>query len=210
MTGIVTLRFVRIPFGCTSSPFILGGTLHEHLDCCQHAFVCSKDLIEGIKNVQFMKDTANMVFKEGTFELHKFHSNIQRLEGGKGEYRVETKILGVIWRKSVDMLGIDYRPCKKVHELTKRGILKSMASVYDPLGLTSPLLLVAKLLYRRICERQLQWDARLHDLEAVWLKWRKSIPDIVIVLRCFPKMDLEITGIELEMPVKMAAAQRYM
>ena len=119
------------------------------------------------------------------------------MEGEKGEYRVETKILGVIWRKSVDMLGIDYRPCKKVHELTKRGILKSMASVYDPLGITSPLLLVAKLLYRRICERQLQWDALLHDLEAVWLKWRKSIPDIVIVLRCFPKMDLEITGIEL-------------
>ena len=54
-----------------------------HLDCCQHAFVCSKDVIEGIKNVQFMKDTANMVFKEGTFELHKFHSNIQRLEGGR-------------------------------------------------------------------------------------------------------------------------------
>ena len=129
-----------------------------------------------------MKDTANMVFKEGKLELHKFHSNIHNLEGEKGEYRVETKILGVIWRKSVDVLGIDYRPCKKVHELTKRGILKSM---------------VAKLLHRRICERQLQWDALLHDLEAVWLKWRKSIPDIVIVPRCFPKMDLEISGIEL-------------
>jgi hypothetical protein len=36
-----------------------------------------------------------------------------------------------------------------------------MASVYDPLGIASPSLLIAKQLYRNICDLKIAWDKEL-------------------------------------------------
>ena len=57
----------------------------------------------------------------------------------------ETKMLGMVWNKRDDTLGVTFpEPCEQV---TKRGILRSLASVFDPLGLVSPLILIGKLIY---------------------------------------------------------------
>ena len=55
----------------------------------------------------------------------------------------ECKILRLQWNKKDGTLGVDLIKCKKVEEHTKRGVLRAMAFVYDPLGIVSPLLLVA-------------------------------------------------------------------
>jgi pimeloyl-ACP methyl ester carboxylesterase len=43
------------------------------------------------------------------------------------------------WDKANDTLAVDFRGCKQTGEGTKRGMLQSIARVYDPLGVTSPL-----------------------------------------------------------------------
>ena len=45
--------------------------------------------------------------------------------------------------------------------LTKRGVLCKLGSIYDPLGLVSPVTLVGKCLYREVCCEKLAWDATL-------------------------------------------------
>ena len=107
------------------------------------------DVVTGdfsVQKVQHRTQVAIDVFQEGHFELHKFHSNVSCLEGDRKDENTETKILGVPWDKHKDLIGVDYRSCKEIglKESTKRGVLKGT----DLLGLTSPLLLNGKLLYR--------------------------------------------------------------
>ena len=135
------------------------------------------DLTSGRINeqeTQEIKDTATRVIAERSFTLHKWHSNIPLLEKSAAtiEGNEETvtyakedlvtkstkaKILGVYWKKQNDTLVVDFQACKDNvnSEVTKRNILRAMASVYDPLGVASPMLLVAKQLYRNICDEKI-------------------------------------------------------
>ena len=80
------------------------------------------DLIAGGFNVKFLeelKDKAQFIFKEASFELHKWHSNIRALEDATSsdgsdeaatvhhrevvdEPRAKTKLLGLPWDKDKD------------------------------------------------------------------------------------------------------------
>ena len=48
-------------------------------------------------------------------------------------------------------------------ETSKREVLKSLASVFDPLGVASPTTLVGKMIRREACEHHLQSDAELRE-----------------------------------------------
>ena len=110
----------------------------------------------------------------------------------------DSKILGLHWNKKKDTLGINFTKCKQVEESTKREVLKAMASVYDPLGIVSPFLLVAKNIYREICDSRHSWDAPLQELLKIkWIAWIKSLPSLQKFPRCIPKTRAIISGVEL-------------
>ena len=52
-----------------------------------------------------------------------------------------------------------------------------MNSVFDPLGFVSPVILEARLLYRRHCELDLEWDEPFPETELFrWVKWLETLP----------------------------------
>ena len=73
----------------------------------------------------------------------------------------ETKLLGLYWDKKEDTLAVNFATVSKQEETTKRGVLSTIASVYDPTGLASPIMLVAKVIFRDICDQKLPWDKEL-------------------------------------------------
>ena len=88
-----TLRFTQALFGLAPSPFLLGGVLQEHLECCQERFPVEveeilrsfyvDDLISSgakVQKPQHLKESAQAIFSEAQFELHKWHSDIPVLE----------------------------------------------------------------------------------------------------------------------------------
>ena len=60
--------------------------------------------------------------------------------------------------------------------LTKRIMLKFMASIYDPLGLACPVLITAKSLFQEMCRLKLKWDDAPDDkIRCAWNKWKNDI-----------------------------------
>ena len=77
-----------------------------------------------------------------------------------GNKCTKTKIFGVCWN--------DFKSCKENpnSEVTKKNILRMKASACNPLGGTSPMLLVAKQLYRTSDERIAWYKPLPKDVES--------------------------------------------
>ena len=97
------------------------------------------------------------MFGEAKFNMHKWNSNEPQLESENvvpvdeqqsyakqqlGVKEGETKMLGLPWNKKEDMIAVTF-PEEPV-DITKRGILRFLAAVYDPLGIASPSMLSGK------------------------------------------------------------------
>lgn len=100
----------------------------------------------------------------GKLRLHKFISNsnkvlksipkeecaesVRDLDMALGEPLME-RALGVQW--CVFSNDFQFRVTVKERPLTRRGVLSTVASIYDPLGFAAPLFLRGKLLLQRMC-----------------------------------------------------------
>ena len=152
------------------------------------------------------------IFAKGTFELHKWHSNVKELEttcsapvSGEETYAKEqlgtsrkegASLLGLQWNKESDTISVSF-PSEGT-EPTKRGILSKVAKIYDPLGLVSPITLGGKFLYRDICDAKLAWDAKLpSNLMQSWVRWEEKLPSHVTVPRSLAAHQEDIQAIEL-------------
>ena len=90
---VEALRFTRALFGLTCSPFLLGGVVQHLLESCREKYpeivretersLYVDDLISGgptQAKAETIKSASVEIFAKGTFELHKWHSNVKELE----------------------------------------------------------------------------------------------------------------------------------
>ena len=163
------LRFTRALFGMTCSPFLLGGVIYRHLDTWESQYpelikeirdgLYVDDLMTGGENAEITAENkiiAAEVFKDASFTIHKWHSNVpdlevigsppceeeltyakQQLGGAKPS---KGKLRGVPWNREEDVISVILQIAQK--EKTKRGVLSHLAKIYDPLGLASPVTLI--------------------------------------------------------------------
>ena len=73
------------------------------------------------------------------------------------------------WDKKEDTIAVSFptaiRETAKLTEPTKREVLQTLASIFDPLGKAAPILLTGKNIFREICDRKIPWDKVLpYDL----------------------------------------------
>jgi hypothetical protein len=95
------------------------------------------------------------------------------------------RALGVFWNVENDTLG--YKIQLKDKPLTKRGLLSTLSSVYDPLGLASPFILKARKVVQDLCRKGLGWDEPLPSEQAQeWDEWVNDLPNMekVLITRC--------------------------
>ena len=125
----------------------------------------------------------------GGFRLTKFISNdrevissIPREEQAKEIKNVDLnhdrlpmeRALGMLWNIENDQL--EFRITLKDRPLTRRGILATISSIYDPLGLVGPLLLPGRKILQQISADKQGWDEPLSQAQrAAWERWRADL-----------------------------------
>ncbi|XP_048586794.1 uncharacterized protein LOC116618440 [Nematostella vectensis] len=87
------------------------------------------------------------------------------------------RALGVRWDPQSDTLGFAFAHVERPPaEERKRGVLKKLAGLYDPLGWASPYVVRAEVMLQRTWSRGIDWDELLSsDLRLEWSKWEAEM-----------------------------------
>ena len=163
--------------------------------------------------IDLIKSTKTLC-KKGGFNLHKFFSNRKEvIEAVPVEQRAKEikeldmtkdllpheRALGVQWFVESD--EFHFKAELKDRPLTRRGILSTVSSIYDPLGLIAPFLLQGKRILQGICKDGAHWDDPVPEhVRMQWIEWREELGVLarLKVPRCYKPTDFgEIKGIEL-------------
>lgn len=162
------------------------------LDTVLHNFYID-DCLKSVKTldiaVPLASEVRQLLAKRG-FRLTKVFSNspelmttIPKEEWGKSFSAIDVSLdklpteraLGMLWDISSDNFKYDIQ--LKDTPKTKRGLLSTLSTVYDPLGWVSPFILRAKLLFQQLCKLKKTWDEPLpRDIEDQWGRWLNDLP----------------------------------
>jgi len=88
------------------------------------------------------------------------------------------RALGMLWHVNTDYLGFDVQVMHN-RTKTKRNVLSTRSTVFDPLGYVSPFILQARRIFQQSCRLQKGWDEPLPiELEEQWGRWMRDLPII--------------------------------
>lgn len=135
----------------------------------------------------------------GKLHLHKFISNSREVlrtipeeecaqsvrDLDLGEPLME-RVLGVQWCVSSD--DFQFRITVKERAMTRRGVLATVASIYDPLGFVAPFILRGKQILQQLCQERAGWDEPLpENLRYQWEQWLQDLPNLskARMARCY-------------------------
>ncbi|XP_040928808.1 uncharacterized protein LOC114866078 isoform X1 [Betta splendens] len=193
-------------FGAASSPGCANFGLKHLASKCQDQFSESTvkfiqrsfyvddglvSVMSDAEAIQLIKE-ARELCKTGKLRLHKFVSNskpvlksvpeeecadsVKTLDMALGDPLCE-RALGVQWCISSD--DFQFRITVKEHPLTRRGVLSTVASVYDPLGFLAPFVLRGKQILQKLCREKVGWDESLpEELRTQWTSWLEDLQNL--------------------------------
>jgi hypothetical protein len=203
---IIALRMTAHLFGGIWSPscanYALRMVVHDHSDNYQEITLntvlrnfyvddCLKSVDSLETAITLAKELKELLAQKG-FHLTKWISNSSELmqaipkeDWGKAFATLDISLdrlpieraLGMLWHIEPDCFGFDVQIEKK--PMTKRGVLSTLSTVYDPLGYVSPFVLQARMLFQHLCRLQKGWDDPLPgDVEDQWGRWLAHLPAI--------------------------------
>ena len=109
------------------------------------------------------------------------------------------RALGMQWNVETDVFF--YNINIKEKPATRRGMLSTISSIYDPLGLISPFVLRAKMILKQLCSEKLGWDEEIPEEDYISSKtWLAELPTLAgfNVEKCMkPRTFGEVTNAQL-------------
>lgn len=198
---LVEYRMCVHIFGSTSSPAIATYGLrlmaNQANDDVKN-FVSNDFYVDdGLTSQQSVKEaislverTQNVLLNEGKLRLHKIASNRKEvmeafppddlakgLEHFPSDPLPVQHSLGVKWNLETDTFIIDIQTSDK--PFSRRGILSTINSIFDPLGFLAPIVLEGKLFLRNLISRSSDWDEPIPDEYLnIWNRWTSSLSNL--------------------------------
>ncbi|XP_050301507.1 uncharacterized protein LOC126739751 [Anthonomus grandis grandis] len=192
-----------VTYGTTAASFLAIRCLFEVANECERDFplianiirndMYVDDLLTTVDNrdeAEYISNNINRILLKHGFELRKWNSNDQYvIRNLESENRLvefysnkaqENSVLGLTWNSSLDILKYNInQPSLSKKLITKRVILSSIATTFDPLGLVSPCIIIAKVLLQKLWCENLGWDQPVPDhISNSWLEWYSNLEAI--------------------------------
>lgn len=165
------------------------------------------DGLTSVENIQKAKELiteARQACRTGNLRLHKFVSNksivLEELPTSEktvnatkidisseiGSDEITERALGLQWDIQEDTFKFTTSDDNK--PITRRGILSTVASLYDPLGFISPFILQGKIILQQLCREGFDWDTPLEKtIHNQWAEWKQHVSQLkqVAIPRCY-------------------------
>lgn len=143
---------------------------------------------DSINEAREARDEIVALLRKGGFELDKWLSNSPELLdhlGGNKDLTINdggnSSVLGICWNKFLDAFRFSYKPIRAHAAVTKRSILSEVASLFDPLGLLGPILLLAKLITQELWQSDVHWDESIPT--HIYTKWDELKDQLPLINR---------------------------
>ena len=201
---LIEYRMTVHVFGNTPSPSVatygLRQSVADHPDSAIRELVRRNfyvdDLLVSVplekQAVSLIRKTQEALMEGGKLRLHKVASNSHEVmsafndeEKAKDLKHIDLRLdeaplqksLGLSWDLQTDSFKVDVS--LELKPFTKRGMLSTLNSLYDPIGFISPVTLKGKILFRKALNSCSDWDDPLQpDFEDVWRNWCGSLEDL--------------------------------
>ena len=180
-------HFTRVPFGVISSPRLPGATILHHLEqartpiskkIMKHMYV--DNLLPEVNSKKEAKEFYSFSIHESGrmgFELKRISEVNSRAGQSKGNL---TQVLGILWNTVADQLAV--KGSKPTECSSKREVLKSITTAFDPLGFFTPATLQRKLFPQELWASEKEWDEKLEEMLHKWMKFQKENERISMVI----------------------------
>ncbi|XP_025752713.1 uncharacterized protein LOC109204590 [Oreochromis niloticus] len=138
--------------------------------------------------IRVLKETKEML-ADSNIRLHKIASNhdvvveafppeerakeLKDLELGVDPLPMQ-RSLGLNWHLQTD--SFTFLVSQEEKPFTRRGILSTVNSIFDPLGFAAPIVVQGKAIVRELCAEHCDWDTPIPaEKVAQWKSWRDSL-----------------------------------
>jgi hypothetical protein len=141
-----------------------------------------QELIKKIKEEEGKSDNEN-TSNVPIVEEDSSYANIT-LGSAREDTRMkqEQKVLGLLWDNQQDSLIFRFQGLIEAAEAlpsTKRSVLKVIASIYDPIGFISPVVISMKMLFQELCLDNQDWDSTLPpECARKWYGWIEDLKKV--------------------------------
>ena len=201
-------EFSRIVFGKNSAPMEAQFVVQENARKHQELFPLAAETVlkstymddsldsaenddQGIRLYHELKDLwakANMQARKWVSNSSKVMAEIPEQDQAREMTISEgstptTKTLGLSWNSKDDVFTVPMTSPRRL-QITKRNVLRKIATVFDPLGFISPFVVSAKMLLQELWSRGYGWDDEIQDELATkivtWFNQLESLSTIDI------------------------------
>ena len=124
-------------------------------------------------NLRLHKIASNCVEVMKSFPSDDYHKDLKDLDLGVDKAPIQ-RSLGLSWDISSDMFTYQVSTDEKPY--TRRGVLSTVNSLYDPLGFIAPVTIRGKALLRNLTSDTSDWDEPLPlDQQSAYDEWKDSL-----------------------------------
>ncbi|XP_055590334.1 uncharacterized protein LOC129742461 [Uranotaenia lowii] len=203
-TPIQTYELLTVTYGLAPSSFLATRTLKQlakeegssyplgqaALEKCFYV----DDFIGGAQSIEEavrLRNELSELLSKGGFELRKWTSNRLEVLHGLNDDQIGTqsslqfgpnetvKTLGISWEPEADFLRFDSQVEPNEKPWTKRAILSTIAKLFDPMGLISPVVVTAKMVMQQLWLLPCGWDDPVPEsLQEKWRNYCQDLPKI--------------------------------